>query len=41
MGDNPVFDRIKTEVASEDVVLFMKGTACIRNAASPTPSCRC
>ena len=26
MSDNPVFDRIKSEVASQDVVLFMKGT---------------
>ena len=26
MSENPVFDRIKNEVSSEDVVLFMKGT---------------
>ncbi len=26
MTDNPVFDRIKSEVADTDVVLFMKGT---------------
>ena len=26
MSDNPVFDRIKSEVASQDVVVFMKGT---------------
>ncbi|MBX3507558.1 Grx4 family monothiol glutaredoxin [Parvibaculum sp.] len=26
MSENPVFDRIKSEVASQDVVLFMKGT---------------
>jgi monothiol glutaredoxin len=26
MSDNPVFERIKQEVASNDVVLFMKGT---------------
>ena len=25
MSENPVFDRIKNEVSSEDVVLFMKG----------------
>lgn len=26
MSENPVFDRIRSEVASEDIVLFMKGT---------------
>lgn len=26
MSDNPVFERIRQEVASNDVVLFMKGT---------------
>ena len=26
MSENPVFDRIKNEVSSDDVVLFMKGT---------------
>jgi monothiol glutaredoxin len=26
MSDNPVFDRIRQEVDSSDVVLFMKGT---------------
>ncbi|MEQ8741046.1 MAG: Grx4 family monothiol glutaredoxin, partial [Hoeflea sp.] len=26
MSDNPVFDRIKSDVASQDVVVFMKGT---------------
>jgi len=26
MSDNPVFDRIRQEVDSNDVVLFMKGT---------------
>lgn len=26
MSDNPVFDRIQTEVNDNDVVLFMKGT---------------
>jgi monothiol glutaredoxin len=26
MSDNPVIDRIKNEVSSEDIVLFMKGT---------------
>ncbi|MDR3499188.1 MAG: Grx4 family monothiol glutaredoxin [Parvibaculum sp.] len=26
MSDNPVFDRIRQEVESNDVVLFMKGT---------------
>jgi monothiol glutaredoxin len=26
MSENPVFDRIKGELASENVVLFMKGT---------------
>jgi len=26
MSDNPVFDRIKSEVSDTDVVLFMKGT---------------
>ncbi|WP_339758881.1 Grx4 family monothiol glutaredoxin [uncultured Hoeflea sp.] len=26
MSDNPVFDRIKNELGSQDVVLFMKGT---------------
>ena len=26
MSDNPVFDRIREEVESNDVVLFMKGT---------------
>lgn len=26
MSENPVFDRIKTEVGSADVVLFLKGT---------------
>ena len=26
MSENPVLDRIKSEVSSEDVVLFMKGT---------------
>ena len=26
MTDNPVFDRIKSEVSETDVVLFMKGT---------------
>ncbi|MBX3506952.1 MAG: Grx4 family monothiol glutaredoxin [Parvibaculum sp.] len=26
MSENPVFDRIKGELASEEVVLFMKGT---------------
>ncbi|HEX7776235.1 MAG TPA: Grx4 family monothiol glutaredoxin [Parvibaculum sp.] len=26
MSDNPVFDRIRQEVSSSDVVLFMKGT---------------
>jgi len=26
MSDNPVFDRIKSEVEGSDVVLFMKGT---------------
>ncbi len=26
MSDNPVFDRIRGEIASADVVLFMKGT---------------
>lgn len=26
MSDNPVFDRIQTEIDSNDVVLFMKGS---------------
>ncbi|NQW00936.1 MAG: Grx4 family monothiol glutaredoxin [Rhodospirillales bacterium] len=26
MSDNPVFDRIKSEIDSNDVVLFMKGS---------------
>jgi monothiol glutaredoxin len=26
MSDNPVFDRIREEIGSNDVVLFMKGT---------------
>ena len=26
MSDNPVFDRIRDEITSNDVVLFMKGT---------------
>ncbi|MCF8470521.1 MAG: Grx4 family monothiol glutaredoxin [Parvibaculum sp.] len=26
MSENPVFDRIKNELGSQDVVLFMKGT---------------
>jgi monothiol glutaredoxin len=26
MSDNPVFDRIKSEIDDSDVVLFMKGT---------------
>jgi monothiol glutaredoxin len=26
MSDNPVFDRIKDEIGTNDVVLFMKGT---------------
>ncbi|HZD25251.1 MAG TPA: glutaredoxin domain-containing protein, partial [Alphaproteobacteria bacterium] len=26
MSENPVFDRIQSEIDSDDVVLFMKGT---------------
>ena len=42
MLDDATKERIEQDIASEDVVLYMKGThLCSRNAAFPLPSSAC
>ena len=41
MLDDATKERIEQDIASEDIVLYMKEPRCSRNAAFPLPSSAC